>query len=224
MAATPTVYVICDKNCRFEGMTKEQIYAAIVQAVNEGTIGEIDTGFITTIKTINGTPLKFFVGEQAAYDALTDEEKKDLFAIITNDTTKDGIMTALEKLQKDYKELSEGISKGSIAVAKAKAIDNTEIFFNEVSTSGVKVEKITAGRTYIITAGGLDTNTANERETMLLSIPASKGSHGVCTAVHSTPTRGGFYCRCVLNSPPDIWFYNSGNAKVQAHSVTIREI
>lgn len=102
MANTPTVYVICDKNCRFEGMTKEQIYAAIVQAVNEGTIGDIDTGFITTLKTINGLPLRFFVGNKAAYDELTDEDKQNLFAIITNDTTKEGIIEAIEKLQTDF--------------------------------------------------------------------------------------------------------------------------
>ena len=99
MAATPTVYVICDKNCKFEGMTKEQILTAIMQAVESGTISNIDAGFITTIKTINGVPLKFFIGEQAAYDELTDEEKKDLFAIITNDTTKEGILNAIEDLR-----------------------------------------------------------------------------------------------------------------------------
>lgn len=96
---TPTVYVICDANCKFEGMTKEQILTAIVQAVNEGTIGDINTGFITTVKTINGTPLKFFVGKQADYDLLTDEDKQNLFAIITDDTTKEGILTAIKELQ-----------------------------------------------------------------------------------------------------------------------------
>ena len=117
MANTPTVFVICDKNCKFEGMTKEQIYAAIVQAVNEGTIGDIDTGFITTLKTINGLPLRFFVGNKAAYDELTDEDKKDLFAIITNDTTKEDIIEAIKILQKDVKgvtnrlELLEGKEK-----------------------------------------------------------------------------------------------------------------
>lgn len=105
--STPTVYVICDANCKFEGMTKEQIYAAIVQAVNEGTIGNIDTGFITTVKTVNGLPLRFFVGDQAEYKALSDENKENLFAIITNDTSKEGILKAIEELQKDYGEMCE---------------------------------------------------------------------------------------------------------------------
>lgn len=124
MAATPTVYVICDQNCKFEGMTKEQILTAIAQAVETGTIGDLDTGFITTIKTINGTPLKFFVGEQAEYDALTAEEKEGLFAIITNDATKDGLLEAIEELQTNYKTLSEGLADGSFVVAKATELEH----------------------------------------------------------------------------------------------------
>lgn len=121
MATTPTVYVICDQNCKFEGMTKEQILTAIMQAVNEGTIGNIDAGFITTIKTINGRPLKFFAGEQAEFDALTDEEKNDLFAIITNDVTKEGIIAAIEELQTNYKTLIAALTDGSFAVTAKNA-------------------------------------------------------------------------------------------------------
>lgn len=112
--ATPRVYVICDQNCKFESMTKEQIYAAILQAVNEGTIGNIDAGFITTIKTINGVPLRFFVGEQAAYDALTAAEKKDLFAIITNDTTRAGLVEALEALKKSVEALDKRTTRTAV--------------------------------------------------------------------------------------------------------------
>lgn len=111
MATTPRVYVICDQNCKFEGMTKEQIYAAIVQAVNEGTIGDIDAGFITTVKTINGLPLKFFVGPQATYDALSDEEKENVFAIITNDTTRAGILEAIENLKNSIIALEKAIAE-----------------------------------------------------------------------------------------------------------------
>lgn len=99
---TPTVYVICDKNCKIEGMTKEQILTAIMQAVSEGTIRDVDAGFITTIKTINGPALKFFYGEQAAYNELSDEEKENLFAIITNDTTIKDLIAALEELKTEF--------------------------------------------------------------------------------------------------------------------------
>jgi len=126
--ATPKVYVICDQNCKFEGMTKEQILTAIMQAVNEGTIGDIDAGFIQTIRTINGIPLNFFVGEQSAYDALTDSEKENLFAIITNDTTAVGIAEAIEDLQTNYEELFKGLSDGSIIVKKAREAPDMGIY------------------------------------------------------------------------------------------------
>lgn len=123
MANTPKVYVICDQNCKFESMTKEQILAAIEQAVNEGTIGDVDSGFIRTVKTINGIPLKFFVGTQAEYDVLTKEDKKNLFAVITNDATREGIEKAIQTLQTDIKELQEymqGLGSGKHTVNKAE--------------------------------------------------------------------------------------------------------
>lgn len=111
--ATPNVYVICNNNCKYEGMTKEQILTAITQAVNEGHIGNVDTGFVSTVKTINGAPLRFFVGTQAEYDALTTEQKLNLFAIITNDTTKEGINKAIEELKADVESANKKIDNAS---------------------------------------------------------------------------------------------------------------
>lgn len=110
MADTPKVYVFCDANCKWEGMTKEQILTAIMQAVNEGTISNIDSGFVQTIKTITGTPLKFFVGTQYAYNALNEEEKENLFAIITDDGTKDGLINAIEQLQIETESLTKKVN------------------------------------------------------------------------------------------------------------------
>lgn len=124
MANTPTVYVICNNNCKYEGMTKEQILTAIMQAVNEGTIGNIDTGFITTLKTINGLPLRFFVGTQAEYNALAN--KSDLFAIITDDTNKDNITKIIEELRKTLSDLVVNLSKGLFVVAKSSIATKAE--------------------------------------------------------------------------------------------------
>ena len=98
MADTPKVYVICDQNCKFESLTKEQILTAILQAVNEGTIGNIDTGFITTIKTVNNVGLKFFYGTQAAYNELSNADREGLYPIITDDATIEGINRAIDGL------------------------------------------------------------------------------------------------------------------------------
>lgn len=145
MGATPTVYVICDQNCKFEGMTKEQILTAIMQAVNNGVIGDIDAGFITTIKTINGVALKFFVGEQAGYDALTAEEKKDLFAIITNDTTKEDFNEAIKKALEAADGNSRAIEKivdGTTTVKKAESATSASS-----ASTATKATKDSAGNT-----------------------------------------------------------------------------
>jgi hypothetical protein len=104
-------------------MTKEQILTAITQAVQSGTVKDIDTGFVSTVKTINGTPLRFFVGTQSAYDALSDAQKTNLFAIISNDVTKDGLLSAIENLQSECKsvaDLCKDIVNGQQMVANAQ--------------------------------------------------------------------------------------------------------
>jgi hypothetical protein len=69
-------YVFCDMNCKFESMTKEQIITAITQAVNDGTVGDIDAGFITTLKEQNaGKGLTFWLGTTAEYNAIPDAQK-----------------------------------------------------------------------------------------------------------------------------------------------------
>lgn len=108
--AERTVYAFCDSNCKYETMTKEQILTAIMNAVNSGSCGNVDAGFVTTIKTVNGGYLRFFVGTQAEYDAL--ENKANLFAIISNDSTKDGILSAIN-----------GIIDGTQTVGHARFAD-----------------------------------------------------------------------------------------------------
>ena len=75
-------YVICDDNCKFPAMTAEQVLAAIAEATGN-TPSSVDNAFITKIKEKNGNSnLKFWVGTQAQYNALTPEE--NTFYIITD--------------------------------------------------------------------------------------------------------------------------------------------
>ena len=115
-------YVICNSGCRFESMTKEQILTAITQAVNEGTIGDINTGFVTTIKTVNGRALKFFVGSQSEYEVLTDDEKKNLFAVITNDTNKESLFSAIEEIRAQLDAQETRLADGSVVAGKAESL------------------------------------------------------------------------------------------------------
>jgi hypothetical protein len=151
--ATPRVYAICDVNCRWETLTKEQILTAITQAVNEGTISNIDTGFVQTIKTITGTPLRFFVGTQAEYDTLTEENKENLFAIITNDTTKEGLLAAMETLQPNLEELETKLKMGSIKVGSANLATSSTYAtnaYNLISDPPSSTKRITVNGYYYV--------------------------------------------------------------------------
>ena len=101
MAEERTYYVICDDNCKFESMTKEEILTAITNAVQQGSFGDIDTGFVTKVKEQNrNVALKFWVGTQAEYNALS-PKPNNTFCIITDDEVKKDIETAIADLQVD---------------------------------------------------------------------------------------------------------------------------
>lgn len=130
--STPKVYVVCDQNCRWESMTKEQILAAITQAVENHQITDVDTGFVTTIKTVNGIGLKFFVGTQAAWAEYPSDQKDGVFAIFSNDTTGDAIKADIEELQTAL----ENILNGTQPVGKATATDFSNAEWISVAADG----------------------------------------------------------------------------------------
>jgi hypothetical protein len=155
--ATPTVYVICDANCKWEGMTKEQILTAITQAVNNSNIGDIDTGFVQTIKTINGIGLRFFVGTQAQYNALSADAKQNLFAIITDDAAKENIETLLNSILDDINSINNRITEEKKAEQKKfDAIDNRLNKMGLMPTLNTSKQLLTMGYYYIYAEGKSD--------------------------------------------------------------------
>lgn len=178
MANTPTVYVLCDANCKWEGMTKEQILTAIAQAVETGTISDIDTGFVQTIKTINGHPLKFFVGEQSEYEALTAEDKQDLFAIITNDTNKEGIINAITALTTEVNEVHNGLLDGSFIVKNAENAEIVKALSSPIKTCEKNIAygddtiplEFERGKTYAVCIEDISISTHTYR-TVIVTIP-----------------------------------------------------
>lgn len=63
-------FVLCEDNCKFEGMTKEQIIAAIAEATG-ATPTLVDEAFITKIKEQNAqAATKLWVGTKAEYNAI----------------------------------------------------------------------------------------------------------------------------------------------------------
>lgn len=113
MANERKYYVLCSSNCKFESMTKEQILAAITQAVETGEIGDVDTGFVTTIKEQNkGTGLSFWVGTQAEYNAL-ETKATNCFYIVTDDTFADDINAAVEDMKNQLQAIGENVAAES---------------------------------------------------------------------------------------------------------------
>lgn len=97
--AAVNIFVRGDNNGNYDGMTKEEILAAITQAIQSGTISDIDTGFVTKIKELNGgLALRFWVGTTAEYEALTDKPNNVLY-IKTDDTSAADINNAITALQ-----------------------------------------------------------------------------------------------------------------------------
>ena len=115
-------YVIGDNNCKYISMTKEQILAAIEQILTTGEITDVDTGFVTMIKDQNGgAGLKFWIGTNAEYNALTDKEES-CFYIITDDTTNEDIDKAIAEVTEKIKTLESETGKiisGETVVPKA---------------------------------------------------------------------------------------------------------
>lgn len=80
----------------------------------------------TKITTINGKTLRFFVDTQEEYDKLSVAEQQNLFAIITDDKTKEAIFNAIAELQSradaintDIDNMTKGLVNGDFVVTKA---------------------------------------------------------------------------------------------------------
>lgn len=122
MADDRIYYVLCGDNCKFEGMTKEQILTAITQAVENGKIHDVDTGFITKIVEQNKqTPLSFWVGTSAEYNAIK-TKAENCFYIISDDVFKDDLLNQIAALK-------ERCEKAEAAVA----LYNTPLFAGEAA-------------------------------------------------------------------------------------------
>lgn len=101
-----TYYVLCDDNCRFEGMTKEQIIEAIAEATG-ATPTHIDDAFITKLKEQNANKaLKFWLGTTAQYNAI-EEPEENVFYILTDENFADDVDAEIEALRDEINGIYE---------------------------------------------------------------------------------------------------------------------
>lgn len=87
-------YVLANGNNLYEGLTKEQIFAAIAEATGE-TPTDVDAAFITKIKEQNkNQPIKFWFGTTAEYNALQSYEPNCFYVFSDSDELNDILQAA----------------------------------------------------------------------------------------------------------------------------------
>lgn len=65
-------YVLCDDDCRYEGMTKEEILTAIEQALEQGYVSDPDGAVFSKIREIRaGGTAQLWVGTEAEFNAIS---------------------------------------------------------------------------------------------------------------------------------------------------------
>lgn len=143
-----TYYVIADDNCKIESMTKEQILAAITQAVESHSISDVDTGFVTTLKERNaGNGLKFWVGTTAQYNAL-DPKEENCFYILSDDTELEDLEAEIQSIDTAVQAIQNKagqLLKDDTTVYSGTSIDVDMIgqnTLNEYKTVCVEIKNI----------------------------------------------------------------------------------
>lgn len=115
-----TYYVMCEDNCRFESMTKEQIIAAIAEATGN-TPTHVDDAFITKLKEMNSNQnFSVWIGTTAEYNAIPAAERvQNRLYILTDE---DVIDSAIDSLSAAIDE----IISGELIVAEATHAESAE--------------------------------------------------------------------------------------------------
>lgn len=103
-------------------MTKEQIIAAIMQAVSTGVIKDVDAGFITKIQEMNeNKSIKLWIGTMAQFNALENKDENTLY-IFSDDPTISEIGAKFDEID----ETINNILDGTTAVPKSINAENAE--------------------------------------------------------------------------------------------------
>ncbi len=137
--AEKKVYVLDDGANQYEAMTREQIIAAITQAVNEGTISDIDAGFITKIQEMNKKGiLKWWVGTQAEFNALETKDSNTLY-LFTDDPLYQDFINAITSVENKIQ--AEATTREEQDNSLATKIDSVEQNLNKVINGETEVKK-----------------------------------------------------------------------------------
>ena len=103
-----TYYIVDDKKCLHEGMTREQIINAIAEATGT-TPQNVDDGFISTVvETNHGTSIHIWKGTASEYAALETHDANTLY-VITDDMSLEDIQAAIDNTNSTIGTLQENV-------------------------------------------------------------------------------------------------------------------
>lgn len=111
-----THYIHDEKNNRIVGMSKEEIYALLAAAIQQGQLPSVDadTAFVTMIKSIvDANNYKMGVCTQAQYNQLAAQGalQPNTLYIITDDTSYDDIIDYIEDINADIETLQTSVTE-----------------------------------------------------------------------------------------------------------------
>lgn len=114
-------FCFCEANCKFETMTKEQILAAIAQAVESGEVHDVDAGFVTKVKEANaGGYVTFWVGTTAQYNALPEKDPSCMYIFTDGESTAE-LQAAVKKATSDAETAAATAAEANATATAASA-------------------------------------------------------------------------------------------------------
>lgn len=189
--ATPTVYVFCDQNCKFEGMTKEQIISAIAEATGK-TVTDVDEAFITKIKDQNsGNSIKFWVGSQAEYNEIVANDAIELDTFYFTDDS-----DLLRLVQNQVNQLAiavddtEAYARAAVEQLNSQYIGLENFVYNECETIRNETRPIDRGGTGATTAKAARTNLGLGAVATKDTVPIANGGTGATTVYNARRNLG----------------------------------
>ena len=132
-------YCVCDDDCRYETMTKEQILTAIEQALEQGYVSDPDGAVFSRIKEVraNGTA-QLWLGTEAEFNAIGPAPTTNLslvrvgadgvLYICTNDTTLNRILSfaVADEVTEDGTNAVSGAAVAAYVAERINAITDGE--------------------------------------------------------------------------------------------------
>lgn len=175
----------------------------VTKAMLSELVSNIDS--LGTITTVNGIKLRFFVGTKAAYDALPEKDKTNVFAVMTDDKSKE----VFDSMVKNVTD----ILNGTIAVEKSnsvvtKIIHTSDELMQIVTTPNQSVffALPTEHEIYLVDNYGED-NASNVLRLAGAARGWLAGANDYMLVSFSPNIANGFYF-CYYNSNTKHWTYN----------------